>query len=97
MIRTNEDAQTMAQDLIEQSSSRTYDLFRINDIVQIKDTGVIGRITKVPREDVAEMVVWWWCGVVVRLIVLAEGTVQGIQAAKELRHLLLEGIVCVKM
>jgi|TARA_B110000091_G_scaffold200963_1_gene232145 hypothetical protein len=87
------DAQTMAQDLIEQSSSRTYDLFRINDIVQIKDTGVIGRITKVPREDVAEMVVWWWCGVVVRLIVLAEG----IQAAKELRHLLLEGIVCVKM
>ena len=67
------DAQTMAQDLIEQSSSRTYDLFRINDIVQIKDTGVIGRITKVPREDVAEMVVWWWCGVVVRLIVLAEG------------------------
>jgi hypothetical protein len=87
------DAQTMAQDLIEQSSSRTYDLFRINDIVQIKDTGVIGRITKGPREDVAEMVVWWWCGVVVRLIVLAEG----IQAAKELRHLLLEGIVCVKM
>ena len=40
------DAQTMAQDLIEQSSSSTYaDLFKINDIVQIKVTGLL-RLTK---------------------------------------------------
>ena len=56
------DAQTMAQDLIEQSSSSTYaDLFKINDIVQIKVTGVIGRITKVPREDVAERAQYQVC------------------------------------